>query len=128
MLRLQQTYYEGYLWAPHEEEQRLMQSLQELTQQQANIVGGQIQPSRPPVGRDPPTLIKTTEFTWPMQEIVNTYGIPRYGEINPGFFTVCSFPFLFGVMFGDVAHGFAIFLAGNSSLLRQLTQIRCNSL
>jgi V-type H+-transporting ATPase subunit a len=36
---------------------------------------------------------------------VNTYGIPRYKEINPGFFTLITFPFMFGVMFGDIAHG-----------------------
>lgn len=113
MLRLQSTYYEGYLWAPQEEEANLMTALQELTKQQANIVSGQIMPmARIPAGRSPPTLIKTNEVTWPMQEIVNTYGIPRYGEINPGLFTVVTFPFLFGVMFGDIIHGFLILLAG----------------
>jgi V-type H+-transporting ATPase subunit a len=37
--------------------------------------------------------------------IINTYGVPRYREINPAVFTVASFPILFGVMFGDVGHG-----------------------
>ena len=32
------------------------------------------------------------------QNIVNTYGIPRYGEVNPGIFTIVTFPFLFGIM------------------------------
>jgi V-type H+-transporting ATPase subunit a len=44
-------------------------------------------------------------LTWPFQEIVNTYAIPQYKEINPSIFAIVSFPFLFGVMFGDVMHG-----------------------
>jgi len=36
---------------------------------------------------------------------VNTYGIPRYKEVNPGMFAVVFFPFMFGVMFGDIGHG-----------------------
>ncbi len=46
------------------------------------------------------------------QEIVNTYGIPSYKEANPGVFTMVSFPFLFGVMFGDLGHGFLLWLFG----------------
>jgi V-type H+-transporting ATPase subunit a len=52
-----------------------------------------------------PTYIETNEFTSAFQEIVNTYGIPNYKEINPAIFTIVTFPFLFGVMFGDVMHG-----------------------
>ncbi len=46
------------------------------------------------------------------QEIVETYGIPRYGEVNPGIFTCVTFPFFFGVMFGDIAHGSVLFTFG----------------
>jgi V-type H+-transporting ATPase subunit a len=48
----------------------------------------------------------------PFQEIVDTYGIPNYKEANPGVFTVVTFPFLFGVMFGDIGHGGLMFLVG----------------
>lgn len=33
-------------------------------------------------------------------------------EINPAVFAIVTFPFLFGVMFGDLGHGFLLFLVG----------------
>ena len=33
-------------------------------------------------------------------------------EINPAVFAIVTFPFLFGVMFGDVGHGFLLFFIG----------------
>lgn len=50
-------------------------------------------------------MFRTTEFALPFQQIVDTYGVPNYKEANPALFTCVTFPFLFGVMFGDVFHG-----------------------
>jgi V-type H+-transporting ATPase subunit a len=43
---------------------------------------------------------------------VDTYGVPRYQEANPGLFTMVTFPYMFGFMFGDIGHGFVLALAG----------------
>lgn len=60
----------------------------------------------------PPTHFITNKFTYAYQEFVNTYGIPRYREANPALFTAATFPFLFGVMYGDIGHGLFLFIAG----------------
>jgi V-type H+-transporting ATPase subunit a len=60
----------------------------------------------------PPTHFITNKFTYGYQEFVNTYGIPRYREANPALFTAATFPFLFGVMYGDIGHGLFLFCAG----------------
>jgi len=60
----------------------------------------------------PPTYFVTNKFTYGFQEFVNTYGIPRYREANPALFTAATFPFLFGVMYGDIGHGMFLLLGG----------------
>ena len=60
----------------------------------------------------PPTLIETNAISAPFQEIVDTYGVPRYMEVNPGLFTIVTFAYEFGVMFGDIGHGGLILLFG----------------
>jgi V-type H+-transporting ATPase subunit a len=59
-----------------------------------------------------PTYFETNKFTDAFQAFVETYGCARYREINPSVFTAVTFPFLFGVMYGDIGHGFCLFLFG----------------
>ena len=69
----------------------------------------------------PPTHFVTNKFTYGYQEFVNTYGIPRYREANPALFTAATFPFLFGVMYGDIGHGSFLFCAGLYLLYNEKT-------
>jgi len=61
------------------------------------------------LGFQKPSHFELNEFTASFQEIINTYGIPSFKEVNPATFSIITFPFLFGVMFGDVMHGAMLF-------------------
>ena len=53
----------------------------------------------------PPTLFPLNEVTRTPYEVLCGFGVPRYKEANPALVNLTTFPFLFGVMFGDVGHG-----------------------
>jgi len=60
----------------------------------------------------PPTYLPVTAFSSGFQALVNTYGTPRYREANPGAFCCIMFPYLFGIMFGDLGHGLMLAMFG----------------
>lgn len=96
--------YIGFFWSPVIEEDKIKEAIQTYpTTDFKRFSNHTIKP---------PTYIKSNEFTWAFQEIVNTYGIPMYKEVNPAIFAMVSFPFLFGVMFGDMGHGLLLFIFG----------------
>lgn len=60
----------------------------------------------------PPTKIKNGFFSRPFSMLVEMYGLPSYGGINPTTFFAITYTLLFGIMFGDLGQGAIILLAG----------------
>jgi len=106
---LRGNFIDGEIWIPEEKAKTVQECLQSLgSHSSMNAFLSDAETSE----AAPPTYIKTNDLTAPFQEIVDTYGIPRYREANPALFTIVTFPFLFGVMFGDIGHGLLLLLFG----------------
>jgi V-type H+-transporting ATPase subunit a len=105
------NFIDGEIWVPSEKFEEVQEGLNRVTGvNQSKLTASLSDPESTDVS--PPTFIKTNDLTGPFQHIVNEYGVPRYQEINPALFAIVTFPFLFGVMFGDIGHGLMLFLAG----------------
>lgn len=60
----------------------------------------------------PPVKLKNCFLTRPFQFYTEMYGVPKYKEIDPTNFIAFTYVLLFGIMFGDVGHGFCVAIAG----------------
>lgn len=108
MLKAENYLFRGLFWAPKSQEIDILSSFSQL-EQNHNIIMPKIN-SIHFHHLNPPTKLRKNAFLDPFQEIVNLYGIPSYQEINPGFFTIITFPFFFAMMFGDALHGLYVFI------------------
>ena len=59
-----------------------------------------------------PSLLRHARPLSPFVALVKNYGVPRYGEIDPTWLFTLSFILMFGMMFGDIGHGFVFVLIG----------------
>ena len=99
-------YMVGLLWIPTKYSQEMKENFTQNQKLTAHVKEVQTH------NLTPPTYFEMNEFTWGFHEIVVTYGTPNYKEINPTVFNMVTFPFLFGIMFGDIGHGLLLFMLG----------------
>ena len=106
MLNQDNVIYQGLVWCPT----YLDFGVKVAEMRDAGQTGLTCEKGPDDIGLKKPTLFSLNDFTRFPQYIVDTYGIPTYKEGNPAVFAAVSFPFFFGVMFGDVMHGSLLFI------------------
>ncbi|HSO07261.1 MAG TPA: V-type ATPase 116kDa subunit family protein [Pelomicrobium sp.] len=52
-----------------------------------------------------PSVVRQPALLKSFARLVETYGVPRYGEVDPTLLFAVSFVLMFGMMFGDVGQG-----------------------
>lgn len=110
-------------WLPAEAAERMRTKIRAATHDHAvieieraeNVPGVAEGSVRVPILHRNPLLLR------PFQRLVEIYGTPSYGEVQPTAFFAISFLLMFGLMFGDAGHGAVLFAAG-WFLFRYLTQ------
>jgi len=119
MFQQKGTMFYGECWCPLSLLGAVRTSMAEMDFLFPNLAKGELKeydaPGKWPKDKTPPSYFNLNEFTASFQEIIDTYGKPNYKEANPTLFSIFTFPFLFGMMFGDIGHGslmtaFAIYL------------------
>ncbi|KAJ3333094.1 H(+)-transporting V0 sector ATPase subunit a [Blyttiomyces sp. JEL0837] len=95
-------------WCPTNSQNAIRYALRSVTERTGSTLPPIVNELR--TAKTPPTFHRTNKFTVAFQEIVDAYGMASYREVNPGIFTIITFPFLFAVMFGDFGHGFLMAL------------------
>ncbi|MDD4183714.1 MAG: V-type ATPase 116kDa subunit family protein, partial [Candidatus Omnitrophica bacterium] len=71
---------------------------------------------------DIPVYLEHSAIFKPFELLINSYGLPRYGTIDPTIFVAISFLIMFGAMFGDLGQGLSLAFIG--LLIRRAKNIK----
>jgi V/A-type H+-transporting ATPase subunit I len=99
-------------WVPRKYQDIVIASIEE-----ASNGGCSVYFSAPEFGETPPTMLSNPAMMKPFEKLVKSYGLPSYYEIDPTWILFATFPLIFGIMYGDVGHGIALFLLSFGLLL-----------
>ncbi len=58
-----------------------------------------------------PTKLRQNWLLKPFNQLIGQFGLPQYGEYDPGILFALSYTLMFGMMFGDIGHGGIIVFA-----------------
>ncbi len=114
--RITKSTIEVWGWVPSKNVKKLKSIIDGVTDRTAIIEVTKT----PPPAEVPPTKMENPRIIGAYQKLVKGFGIPNYREIDPTKLMILTFPFFFGLMFPDVAHGAILALFGLVILLWKL--------
>ncbi|HNQ50966.1 MAG TPA: V-type ATPase 116kDa subunit family protein [Candidatus Omnitrophota bacterium] len=90
-------------WVPASDKEKVVRAIK-------SISGISYVESQPPEAmaiaqEDVPVKFGHGAVLKPFDMLIEAYGIPRYGTVDPTIFVAISFLIMFGAMFGDIGHG-----------------------
>jgi len=95
-------------WVPARDLDRVRKAVESAAGHPVTMEVLKADPSRQSV----PSLVRSPRWLRPFQELVTTFGLSSYNELDPTLIVTVSFLIMYGMMFGDVGHGVLLFLAG----------------
>lgn len=98
-----------YGWVPKHQVEHLRKKLERVSKE---ILIEVRDPDPQETEHEVPTTIHSPRLLNGFQQLVTTYGTPRYKELDPTPLLAITFPLIFGIMFGDVGHGLVLSLVG----------------
>ena len=95
-------------WVPADSLQKVKRAVESTVGHPVTIEVLKADPKRQNV----PSLVRSPRWLEPFAGLVTTFGLASYNELDPTLIVMASFLVMYGMMFGDLGHGFLLFLAG----------------
>jgi V/A-type H+-transporting ATPase subunit I len=97
-------------WVPREEKDKVIDEIKRIDR--SFYIEGKTPEEIGIPKEDIPVRLKHNPFFKPFELLIDSYGLPRYGTVDPTVFVAISFLLMFGAMFGDLGQGLVLALAG----------------
>lgn len=95
-------------WVPASEMEQVKKAVESAAGHAVSMEVLKPDPNRQSV----PSLVRCPRWLEPFEELVTTFGLSSYNELDPTLIVTASFLIMYGMMFGDVGHGLLLLLVG----------------
>ena len=95
-----------------------MQAADAIARELAEAYGAHVEISDLEPDEERPVLLRNNKFAAPVEGVVESFGLPKRGEIDPCSITAFFYYILFGLMFSDAAYGIIMVFVCAFALIR----------